>query len=247
MHHVFAPDGRVVVAAMDAGIVGVAPGLQDVCATVGRAVDGGVDAILMTYGMARAVQDRLGGTGLILALDSEIPSASYGVEQAVRLGADALELKVFPNSPKNSKLGELRELAAEADRWGMPLMAEPIPVSFEATSAHTVRNVADGARISAEAGADFVKAQFVGTVEEYREVIAGCFTPVLALGGASKQNPRDALQLAADAVEAGARGVVFGRNIIENSRPDRMVAALVEIVHGGASVSVAAKHLNAPL
>jgi DhnA family fructose-bisphosphate aldolase class Ia len=248
MHHIFAPDGRVVMAAMDAGITkGVAPGLADVRAAVRRVVDGGVDAILATYGMARAVADQLGGTGLLIALDSEIPSARYGVEQAVRFGADAVELKVFPGNPTVTKMGELRELAAEADRWGMPLMAEPIPVGFKDVEQHTLTNVANGARTSAEAGADFVKAQFVGTVDEYRTVVSGCFVPVLALGGPMKPTLLHALQMAADAIEAGARGVVYGRNIVENPRPDRMVAALVEIVHGGASVEVAAKHLNVPL
>ncbi|MFC6081219.1 class I fructose-bisphosphate aldolase [Sphaerisporangium aureirubrum] len=247
MHHVFARDGRAVIAAMDAGIKGVAPGLADGRAAVRRIVDGGVDAVLATIGLARAAAGELGGTGLILALDSEIPSAGYGVEQAVRFGADALELKVFPGNPQVTKLGELRELCAEADRWGMPVMAEPIPVSFKDLQAHTVVNVANAARLSAEAGADFVKAQFVGTVEEFAGVVESCLVPVLALGGPMKPTPRDALQLAADAIEAGARGVVYGRNIVENPRPDRMVAALVEIVHGGASVSAAAKLLNPPL
>ncbi|WP_422771132.1 class I fructose-bisphosphate aldolase [Plantactinospora sp. WMMC1484] len=248
MHHVFAPDGRAVVAALDAGLkYGVKPGLGDARTAVRRIVDGGIDAVLAGIGFARATAGELGGRGLILALDSEIPSAGYGVKQAVRYGADALELKVFPGNPERTLLGELRELAAEADRWGMPLMAEPIPVSFAATEAHTVTNVANGARISAEAGADFVKAQFVGTVEEFAEVVATCPAPLLALGGPVKPTPRDALQLAHDAVSAGARGVVFGRNIVEAERPDLMVAALVEIVHGGASVDAAVKQLNAAL
>jgi DhnA family fructose-bisphosphate aldolase class Ia len=248
MHHVFAEDGRAVVAAMDAGLkYGVRPGLGDARAAVRRIVDGGIDAILAGIGFARATAGQLGGRGLILALDSEIPSAGYGVEQAVRYGADAVELKVFPGNPDRTVLGELRELAAEADRWGMPLMAEPIPVSFAATESHTVTNVANGARISAEAGADFVKAQFVGGVEKFAEVIAACPVPLLALGGPMKPTPRDALQLAYDAVSAGARGVVFGRNIVEAERPDLMVAALVEVVHGGASVEAAARQLNPPL
>lgn len=248
MHHVFAPDGKAVVAALDAGLkYGVKPGLGDARAAVRRIVDGGIDAVLAGIGFARATAGELGGRGLILALDSEVPSAGYGVAQAVRYGADALELKVFPGNPERSLLGELRELAAEADRWGMPLMAEPIPVGFAATEAHTVPNIANGARISAEAGADFVKAQFAGTVEEFAGVVETCPVPLLALGGPVRPTPRDALQLAHDAVAAGARGVVFGRNIVEAERPDLMVAALVEIVHGGASVDAAAKHLNAPL
>jgi class I fructose-bisphosphate aldolase/fructose-bisphosphate aldolase/2-amino-3,7-dideoxy-D-threo-hept-6-ulosonate synthase len=70
--------------------------------------------------------------------------------------------------------------------------------------------------------------------------------PVLVLGGSPTGNPRDALQMAANAIEGGARGVVFGRNVIQHERPDRMVAALAQLVHGGSTVDQAAKELNPP-
>lgn len=245
-HHVFARDGRAVVVAMDGARNGPSRGLEQAADAVTRVVAGGVDAILTTFGMARAVADVLGGTGLILALDSEGPIADYGVEQAVRFGADAVELKVFPGNPQESKLADLRRLAARCEEWGMPLLAEPIPVSFQETSAHTVNNVGKAARIAAEAGADFVKVHYVGPVGGYRQVIDSCYVPVLVLGGPAKDDPRDALQMAADALEAGARGVVFGRNIVTHPRPDRMAAALGEIVHGGATVESAAKSLLIP-
>ena len=128
----------------------------------------------------------------------------------------------------------------------MPLLAEPIPVSFQEISAHTVENVAKAARIGAEAGADFVKVHYVSPVEAYRQVTRSCYVPVLVLGGPAKDDPRDALQMAADAIEAGARGIVYGRNIVTHARPDRMAAALGEIIHGGATVDAAQRALTAP-
>lgn len=246
MHHIFARDGRAVIVAMDHTRSGPTPGLERPGKTVAQVVAGGADAIMTTIGMAQAVAGVLGGTGLILALDSEGPIADYGVEQAVRFGADAVELKVFPGSPDESKLADLRRLAARCGEWGMPLLTEPIPVSFEETSAHTLENIARAARIGAEAGADFVKVHYVGPVAAYRQVTDGCFVPLLVLGGAARSEPREALQMAADAVAAGASGVVFGRNIFAHPRPDRMAAALGAIVHGGATVEAAARSLSAP-
>jgi DhnA family fructose-bisphosphate aldolase class Ia len=246
MHHIFARDGRAVVVAMDGARDGPAPGLERPADAVASVVAGGVDAIMTTFGMARAVADTLGGTGLILALDSEGPIADYGVEQALRLGADAVELKVFPGNPNETKLADLRRLASRCTQWGMPLLAEPIPISFQQTNAHTVENVANAARIGAEAGADFVKVHYVGPVAAYRQVTGACYVPLLVLGGPAKNDPRDALQLAADAIEAGARGIVFGRNIVSQPRPDRMAAALGEIVHGRATVDAAVRTLVPP-
>ena len=246
LHHIFGRDGRAVVVAMDGARNGPTRGLENAAEAVGRVVDGGVDAILTTFGMARAVANVLGGTGLIMALDSEGPIADYGVENALRYGADAVELKVFPGNPQETKIGDLRRLAARCAEWGMPLLAEPIPVSFQETSAHTVENVGKAARIAAESGADFVKVHYVGPVASYRQVTDACYVPVLVLGGPAKDDPRDALQMAADALEAGAHGVVFGRNIVTHPRPDRMAAALGEIIHGGATVDAAVRSLLVP-
>jgi DhnA family fructose-bisphosphate aldolase class Ia len=246
MQHIFARDGRAVIVAMDGARNGPAPGLEQPAEAVVKVVAGGVDAIMTTIGMARAVAGALGGTGLILALDSEGPIADYGVEQALRFGADAVELKVFPDNPQETKLADLRRLAARCAEWGMPLLAEPIPVSFQETSAHTVENVAKAARIGAEAGADFVKVHYVGPVEAYRKVTRSCYVPVLVLGGPAKDDPRYALQMAADAIQAGARGIVYGRNIVTHPRPDRMAAALGEIIHGGATVDAAQRALAVP-
>lgn len=233
--------------AMDHTRTGLVPGLEEPRQLVAAVVAGGADAVLATYGTARSVADLLGRTGLILALDSEGPVADYGVEQALRFGADAVELKVFPGNPEESKLADLRRLAARGAEWGLPLLAESIPVSFQETAAHTLQNVADAARVAAEAGADLVKAHYLGPPDAYRRVVEGCPVPILVLGGPARPDPKSALEMAADALDSGARGVVFGRNVITHPRPDRMVAALVELVHGGASVHAAGRQLVVPL
>jgi DhnA family fructose-bisphosphate aldolase class Ia len=247
MRRLFGPDGRAVMVAMDAARQGAAPGLDDAAKAVDAVVSGGADAILTTVGMARATAAALGRTGLILALDSDGPVADYGVEQALRVGADAVELKVFPGNPVDSKVADLRRLAASCARWDMPLLAEPIPVSFQDVDAHTLGNVRDGARCAAEAGADLVKIHYVGPQEAFRTAVDACYVPVLILGGPAREDPCDALRMAADALEAGASGVVFGRNVVTHPRPDRMVAALCDLVHGGATVDAAARSLAPPL
>ena len=257
MYHVFASDGKALVVAMDGARNGPARGLHDPVLAVRRVVAGGADAILTTYGMARATIHALRGRGLIVGLDGTgqladredeaagTGLAGYGVEHALRLGADAVELKVFPGNPERTRLPELRQLAFKCEQWGLPLLAEPIPVSFQDTSAHTIENVARAARIGAESGGDFLKVHYTGPVEEYAErVIQECYVPVLCLGGPAKDDPVDALRACHDAMQAGAKGIVFGRNIVTAERPDKMCEALAEVIHGGASVEAAARHLD---
>ena len=247
LHHIFAADGKALVVAMDGARRGNAIGLGDPVAAVRRVVAGGADAILTTPGMAKATYHALGGRGLIVGLD-EYPTsamATDGVEAALRLGADAVELKVFPGNAEETLLEQLRQIAARCDAWGMPLLGEPIPISFQDTSAHTVENIANAARVAAECGADFVKVHYKGEPQEYAEsVVQRCYVPVLCLGGPAKDDATDALRACANAIQAGAKGIVYGRNIVNAERPDKMCAALSEIIHGGASVEQAAKALR---
>ena len=227
---------------------GVATGLEHPAEAVRRVVAGGVDAIMTTPGMARVVADELGGQGLIIALDSEGPVADYGVELAPPARrrcrrAEGLSRQRRRDPPRRSAPPRRPLHRVEHARCSPNLS----PLSFEDTSAHTVENIARATRLAAEAGADFVKAHYVGPVDAYAEQVTGqCFVPVIILGGPAHANPRDALQHVANALAAGARGIAFGRNIIQHPRPDRMAGALVELIHGGATVAAATRHLTVP-
>jgi class I fructose-bisphosphate aldolase/fructose-bisphosphate aldolase/2-amino-3,7-dideoxy-D-threo-hept-6-ulosonate synthase len=246
MTHIFRPDGRALIVALDHARSGPTPGLERPGETIAQVVAGGADAIMTTFGVARSFWHQLGGRGLIFATDGLRPVTEQVVLDAVRLGADAVELKVFPGNPEETRLPELNRLALTCSEWGMPLLAEPIPVSFAEAAAHTPENIARAARVAAEAGADFVKVHYTGSIESMRRVIDACYVPVVILGGPRMESERDVLQMVADALEAGARGIAFGRNIFAHPRPDRMTAALAVVIHSEASVDQAMREL-APL
>jgi DhnA family fructose-bisphosphate aldolase class Ia len=65
--------------------------------------------------------------------------------------------------------------------------------------------------------------------------------PILALGAKKLPHERDALALAASAVRSGARGVVFGRNLIQAHDTEAFMQALRDVVKAGADPVEAAK------
>jgi class I fructose-bisphosphate aldolase len=87
-------------------------------------------------------------------------------------------------------------------------------------------------RISAEIGADIVKCIYPGNVEALRTVVEGCPAPLLVAGGTRAGKPEDAYRQAQGAMEAGAAGLVFGRNIYESNEPAAKLARYRRIVHG---------------
>jgi len=236
MRRLFDTDGKAVIVAMDGARSGPSQGLEHPREAVRRVVAGGADAIMTTFGMARAVADLLGRTGLILALDSEGPVSGYGIEAALRMGADAVELKAEPDEPH--RLADVRNLASEADKWGMPLLVEMLAASWQVAledSEENVDRVTRAARIGAEAGADLLKVHYVGPPSSYERVVDRVYVPLLVMGGPKMETTLDALRMAQAAIQAGASGVVFGRNIVASLDPERTVRALRYVVHDGSS------------
>ena len=54
---------------------------------------------------------------------------------------------------------------------------------------------------------------------------------------------REMLQMVKDAIDCGAKGIVFGRNVWQHKAPARILQALAAIVHEGQSVTKALRVL----
>ncbi len=71
-------------------------------------------------------------------------------------------------------------------------------------------------------------------------MVEGSPIPIFALGAEKTPRPIDALELAYKAVKAGARGVVFGRNVIQADDPTAFLRGLKAVVQGLAKPADAA-------
>jgi DhnA family fructose-bisphosphate aldolase class Ia len=73
-------------------------------------------------------------------------------------------------------------------------------------------------------------------MERFAEVVEIAHPiPVLVRGG-GKVTTRELLERTKIAIEVGAKGVVYGRNVVQHKNPGSLVAALRAIVHENASV-----------
>jgi DhnA family fructose-bisphosphate aldolase class Ia len=75
-------------------------------------------------------------------------------------------------------------------------------------------------------------------------VVEGCPVPILALGAEKTPTPLEALQLAEREVRDGARGVVFGRNVLQAPEPRRFQRALCAVVREGMAAEEAVKRFT---
>src|SRR5256884_6142988 len=245
-HRLFGTDGRSVVIAMDHGTTdGTVKGFEDPQKVLEQVIAGGADAILTSVGIARHFSKQLKDVGLMIRCDGatspllERPrELIIGIDDVLSTGADAAAAMYIPGSVNghNSTMYFPR-LATEAHRWNIPVMAEALPYGFEEhPAARAVDPVADTCRTAVENGADIVKTFYTGEYESFRKVIRSCYVPVLVLGGPKTHGDREFLESIRDAMDAGAAGVVIGRNVWQATSPTAMTQALVALVHQDASV-----------
>jgi len=247
LSRLFSDGKNVVIVAVDHGLYfGPLPGMTNLPAVIDQVA--GADGILMGPGMpahCQSVFSRRGAPALIIRLNwgsnyaaqwkythsHSVPMLS--VADAVAQGADLVISSLTLRNPEEAEDAHNVEVfsacAAQKRALGIPLVGELYPTSGDdKTPEELQEDVYIGSRIIAELGADLVKTFYTG--KGFKDVTSATPVPVLALGAKKLPTECAALQLAADAIEAGARGIVFGRNVIQSREPARLLDALKEVV-----------------
>jgi len=222
------------------------------------AVAGNYSGIALQYGLAaKYIRDYAGQVPLVLKLNgkTDIPSDKQAlspvhtrVEEAVKLGADAVGYTLYVGSPLQAEdFKQFGEVRREAERLGMPLIvwAYPRGEAIEAKGGRdTPYAVEYAARVACELGADLVKVNFpvdpgekkqlcpkpyntlpYNDVEAFERVVrAAGRTPVLLSGG-EKVSDEELFAKSEAALRAGATGFIYGRNIWQ--RPHDEATAVI--------------------
>ena len=248
---IFAKDSRAFVMAIDHPLSMPSPELADAASIISSEVAGGVDAFLASYGCIRHFRDLFGGAGTIMRADggatrldraSEPLRLLHGAVDAEAIGADAVMCMGFPGGSFGGEtLSNVASLASDAHASSLLAGAEMLPYGFEhpdGIDTRSVENVAFACRLGAELGADFIKTELVGG-RRFREVVRGCFVPVLVLGGGASKTPEELLVTVSDAMEAGASGVIMGRNIARSGNITALCRAIALVIHEGMTVESA--------
>jgi 2-amino-4,5-dihydroxy-6-oxo-7-(phosphonooxy)heptanoate synthase len=200
---------------------------------------GGADALVVHKGRARMIDPTLiADSALIIHLsastaharDTEAKVLVGDVEDAMRLGADAVSVHVNVGSDTEAdQLADLGAVAGACDRWGMPLLAMIYPRGPRVTDPSRPDLVAHVVNIAADLGVDIVKTVLAAPVARMADVVAASPLPVIVAGGAG--GDLDLYEFAESALAVGCRGLAIGRRVFGSANPRQVVRRLVEIVH----------------
>jgi class I fructose-bisphosphate aldolase len=250
-----AGSGRCIDVAVDHGFFGeprFLAGIEDMASVIETLVDAAPDAIQLSVGQAPLLQAIPGREkpALVLRVDvanvygEQPPSRAFShvvddaIGHAVRLDAACVCVNLFDipgaHALRRECIENITALRTAADRAGMPLMVEPLVMAAGAggygVDGDPERIVAL-VRQAAELGADVVKADPTDDLSAYHRVVTAARVPVLVRGGA-RVSDEEILERTRAVLAQGARGIVYGRNVIQHPDPASMVRALKQAVHG---------------
>jgi len=242
-------------------------GIENINEAIKTLVEAAPDAIQLTIGQAPLLQELPGRhkPSLVLRTDvanvygKELPRSLFSrmienpVEQALRVDAVCVVVNLFriPNEPEvgDQCIQNILRIKPECDRFGMPLMIEPLVFR---PNAEAGGYMVDGdptkilplVRQAVELGADIIKADPTDDVADYHRVVAVAGRiPVLVRGG-GRAPDAEILTRTEALIAQGVAGIVYGRNVVQHANPAGMTRALMAIVHDGADAEEAAAFIS---
>ena len=262
MKRLFGTSGKCFDVAIDHGMFnepGFLNGIENMHNAISIVAAAAPDAIQLTPGTAPILQAIPGKARPALVLRTDIANV-YGnplpkklfsviiedvVEKAIMLDAACVvvNLLMLPNQPElhEACIKNISTLKGACEKFGMPLMVEPLVMqdNTKAGGGYMVdgnlTKIIALVRQAVELGADIIKADPCDEVKDYHQVIEiAQGIPVLVRGG-GKVSDEEILTRTSALMEQGAKGIVYGRNVIHHANPAGMTKALMAVVHEGLS------------
>ena len=215
--------------------------------------EAGVDAVILNPGMMIRHGHRLaGGPAVILRIDQttmwrEGTKAAYpdthqrlvaSVEDAVSLGAEAVITYLFTcnNLPEEeTRSFEISgQVASDCRKWGVVHVVEAMAARGGFAQFDDPDIISLNCRIAGELGADIIKTDWCADRARFSDIAAQSLAPIALAGGPARHDIGAVGEFARSAIAAGARGLMFGRNVFGRNDVADTLRQLTSIVHEGA-------------
>jgi len=218
------------------------------------AVEGKFSAIALHIGLAeKYFHEYAGDIPLVLKLngktgipsDAQAFSAPTGsVEDAVRLGADAIGYTLYVGSPAQDRdFAQFTQIREQADRFGMPVVVWAYPrgeAVAKKGGKESLYAIDYAARVALELGADIVKVNYpvpsdkdadspppyntlkLTPAAAFRRVVESAGRALVLVSGGEKVGDAELLSKVRDSMNDGATGIIFGRNMWQRPRAEAL-------------------------
>jgi len=248
MNKIFQKDGKTLMLAIDHPYFqGPTHGLRNMTKTISTLAPY-CDCLMTTRGAVRhnivnellgkvPIMLRVSGGNSILYDDLSNEKLTVSIKEAIRMDAAGVAVSVYIGAPdrhiQTQTIMNLSNMINEAEEYGIPVLAV---TAVGKELVRDLRYLSLASRICQDIGARIIKTYYCEEFDKLVECVSP--TPVVVAGG-KKISTEDALKLAYNSIQAGAKGVDMGRNFFQNENPVGMIKAVRGIVHDGLNVNEA--------
>lgn len=154
------------------------------------------------------------------------------VDEAVALGAKAVGYTVYVGSRHEKKMmSQFAKIGREADQAGIPLIGWMYPRGQAVRGREYSREILSyAARLALEMGAEVVKLPYTGDSKSFSWVVKAAGRAKVTVQGGAKADQKDFFGFAEEVMEAGADGLIVGRNVWQAEKPLEVAEKLSEII-----------------
>lgn len=192
---------------------------------------GRMELLVATPHVARSALIIHLSAGTSFGLDSESKVVVGTVQEAARLGADAVSVHINLGArTEPEQLMALGDVATQCDSHGMPLLVMVYVRGPKIDHETDPRKLAHAVNVAVDLGADIVKTALPEPVSEVKRIIDSCSRPVIFSGGSDRRTD-DLLAVADLVISCGGAGFAIGRRAWTQRNPEEVVTALSAIIH----------------
>lgn len=244
----FQPSKPIIFAPIDDFLLlGPKGGLEHRSDAVRSVFGSDVDAVLTFPGTVSHYGADLGQSKYFLNLSASTTRVEHtnkkplaGIETALRLNAAGVAYHINLLAPSaNQMIADGSALLESAARYDLPCLGIVYPRSTNEQGGDDNQErlrsenpdefadlVAHCVAVGADLGFDCVKTVYTGSRESFARVVDAAGPMPVVVAGGPLVPFTDATRLALNAVEAGARGISFGRNLFGRTDPANFVRGL---------------------
>ncbi|MCA0338917.1 hypothetical protein P9A16_21040 [Shinella sp. 838] len=158
-------------------------------------------------------------------------------DEIARSGADAVTCFFLVNEPDAARVADHRAHLAEITRIcrqiGYPVIVEALVVDDQGHTVRKTRDILRAARLAAELGVSVLKIDSPLEIADLEVVVGSVNVLVCIRGGTPRDKEVDTLADVDAYMQAGARGIVYGRGIFQAVDPAHILSNIHRVVHGG--------------
>jgi len=238
MSEIFRDDGRTLIVPME----GLSPH-RPWDETAREVIKGKADAIMTTPGILKQYYDCVAGKIPVILT---APLQPFYIGLAIKMSCSAIKWAYFGPIDK-FPFEDVQKFASKCDGCGIPFYLEPVPMTAPWSEGGKLIIDADvlmkTCLLATSLGADFVKTNYTDDPVTFKRVTSACPIPVTILGG-ERISDEECLKRIKGAIDGGAAGGAFGRNVTTHASPEKIVRAIQKIIHENASIQEAKNELG---